>query len=133
MNRWTPIAKSTLIAVAATLVIAYLADYAWVRIRMRKPTANDPFQAMTIRRIMEIPHKDGRDEIILEDPQTQTCVHSLFPQQGYSPCWYVARQNGKAVQMVIVPFFRLLEDGACAYSYRSATSGSTRMARRAGK
>ena len=106
MNRWTSIAKKTLVALAAALVIVYLADYAWVRIRMRRPTANDPFQVMTIQGVMEIPHKDGRDEIVLEDPRTQTCVHSLFPQQGYSPCWYVARENGKAVQMTIIPVFR---------------------------
>jgi hypothetical protein len=95
-------AKRILIGMAAALVIVYIGDYAWVRIRMRKPTAINPFQVVTTQGVLEVPHKDGRYEIILQDPQTQTCVHALFPHGGNNPCWSVARQTGKAVPMVIV-------------------------------
>jgi len=62
---------------------------------------------MTTQPIIEIPHKDGRDEIVLGDTQTQTCVRALFPHDGYSPCWYVARQNQSTTMMTLLPFVAL--------------------------
>lgn len=110
MNRITPVIKRILVAAAATLAIAYLCDYASVRMRMRKPSANDPFEVLTIRQVLKISHKggfaeDGGFDLIPQDPQNQTCVHALFPHSGYDPCWYVSRQNGKTVTLVIVPNF----------------------------
>ena len=117
MNRWIPIAKRILITAAAALVIVYLGDYAWLRYRMRKPTANDPFEVMTIQRTLKISHKgayseDGGFDFILEDPQTQTCVHALFPHGGDNPCWYIRQQNGGVDTMVILPIFRSFGDAA---------------------
>jgi len=28
-------------------------------------------------------------EIFTDEPQTETCVHSLFPHDGYRACWYI--------------------------------------------
>jgi hypothetical protein len=44
-----------------------------------------------------VPQKDRKTEYIAVPPQTQQCVHSLFPQLGLAPCWYLARH---AVQQV---------------------------------
>jgi hypothetical protein len=37
--------------------------------------------------------KGGRVEIFADQPQVETCVHSLFPHDGYRACWYVSK-NG---------------------------------------
>jgi hypothetical protein len=31
--------------------------------------------------------KDGKTQFIMLDPETDTCIHSLFPHFGYRPCW----------------------------------------------
>jgi hypothetical protein len=41
--------------------------------------------------------KDGKMEIFTDQPQVETCAHSLFPHSGYRPCWYAARNNVKPI------------------------------------
>jgi hypothetical protein len=31
--------------------------------------------------------KDGKTQFIMLDPETDTCIRSLFPHFGYRPCW----------------------------------------------
>jgi hypothetical protein len=40
-----------------------------------------------------VQQKDGKTEYEEGDPETQTCVNSLFPHLGYSPCWYLRRHK----------------------------------------
>ncbi|MGB6430452.1 MAG: hypothetical protein WBF06_07685 [Candidatus Acidiferrales bacterium] len=98
------IVRRTLIVAAAAIAVTYLGDTVSVWVRMSRKTADDPLKSLTTQSIIEIPHKDGRDEIVLGDPQTQTCVRALFPHDGYSPCWYVARQNQSVTVMTLLPF-----------------------------
>ncbi len=95
MNRVSRWAVRILIAVLASLALVYGGDYLYVRYRMTRHQAGDPFDVVTIQPTYAIAEKDGRAEIILGQPETQTCVHSLFPHYGYSPCWYLNRENGK--------------------------------------
>jgi hypothetical protein len=37
--------------------------------------------------------KNGRVEVFYDQPQTEVCVHALFPHRGLYPCWYVARHT----------------------------------------
>ena len=37
--------------------------------------------------------KDGKAEVYFDQPQTEVCVHSLFPHSGHSPCWYASRKS----------------------------------------
>jgi hypothetical protein len=77
---------------------------------------------MTTQPIIEIPQKDGRDQIVLGDSQTQSCVRALFPHDGYSPCWYVARRNQSTTMMTLLPIaaLRCVRIGAALRSVRTA-------------
>jgi len=86
----------------ATLVLAYCGDYAWFRIRLLHPKQSDPVESFTVPRLLAIPEKGGKTsyEIDQQNPEhTITCVHSLFPHAGYSPCWYVKPRIDQPIQM----------------------------------
>jgi len=96
------LAKRVLILASLLLVLLYCGDYLYVRIRMLHPKPADPFESITTLRILAIPEKNGRMEYET-DPQnpqqTVTCVHSLFPHAGYSPCWYIKPKLNQPIPM----------------------------------
>jgi hypothetical protein len=98
------IAKRIAIGVLVAVALVYSGDTLSVCYRMSKKIAGDPLMTMTTQGMIEIPHKDGRAEIVLGDPVTQTCVRALFPHDGYDPCWYVARQNSATTVLTLLPF-----------------------------
>jgi len=96
------LAKRVLLAVVVTLVLAYCGDYSWFRIRMLHPKRSDPLESFTGPRVLAIPEKGGKTsyEIDQQNPeQTITCVHSVFPHSGYSPCWYVKPRINQPIPM----------------------------------
>ena len=82
--------KRVLAIVVVSLVGVYAGDYVALQYRNRSQSA---FDQVTIQNYYAVPRKDGRTEYMLEDPVTKTCVHSLFPHFGYSPCWYLERRK----------------------------------------
>ena len=82
---------SSVVAIAAV----YAGDYGAARYRLAHAVPGNPLESVQIQRYYGVPQKDGRRAIVLDTPQTQTCVHAIFPHFGYKPCWYVKRQNGK--------------------------------------
>jgi hypothetical protein len=77
----------------ASFVIVYAGDYLWLRYRMLKPQPSDPFESVTFYYATAM--KNGKVEVFYDNPQTQTCVHSLFPHAGYTPCWRFNRSDIK--------------------------------------
>jgi hypothetical protein len=101
------LAKRILIALVLVVAIVYLGDFASVRVRMRHPKPNDPFETITALRILAIPQKDGKTEysVDVQQPnQTGVCVHALFPHNGDLPCWYLKRKFAQPIPMVIFAF-----------------------------
>ncbi len=83
---------------AALLVLfTYAGDYLSVRYKI--PHGRDQFSNVTIQPYYAIHEKNGRTEYDFAQPQTQVCVHSLFPHFGYSPCWYVNRHTDKRIDI----------------------------------
>jgi hypothetical protein len=80
-------------AVVLLASATYAGDY--VSIRYRIPPSRNQFSAITIQPYYAIHEKNGRIEYDYARPETQTCVHSLFPHFGYSPCWYVIRHKDR--------------------------------------
>jgi hypothetical protein len=39
--------------------------------------------------------KDSKYSVFGDQPQTETCVRSIFPWLGLDPCWYVRRHDVK--------------------------------------
>lgn len=95
----------SLYALIAIFALVYGYDYASVRRRMSANKQGDPIDVVTYPHLLAIPEKGNKVEYAL-DAQTpmesQTCVHSLFPHFGYSPCWYVLRQAKTPTQMMIL-------------------------------
>ena len=71
--------------------LVYAGDYLAVRVRVA--WHRDPFDVMEIQRLLTVRLKGKKIEFMLDDAQAQTCVHALFPQQGYVPCWWLARHT----------------------------------------
>jgi hypothetical protein len=84
-------------ALVVCLALLWLGDYLSVRSRMEHKTATEPVQTITFRPVYAIARKDGKSEFDFGDPQSATCVHSIFPQLGYNPCWYVLRESQKPI------------------------------------
>jgi hypothetical protein len=87
------LAPSTRIALTLVglLVLVYLLDYALLRRKMAN--ADQSLAFGTITSFYGTGTKGGRMEIFTDQPQTETCVHSLFPHAGYRACWYVNKSG----------------------------------------
>ena len=84
--------ERVLLTLLGTLLLAYIGDSLWFRVRMIHPKQADPLESFTGPRVLAIPEKGHKTsyEIDQQKPeQTVTCVHSWFPPAGYRPCWYV--------------------------------------------
>ena len=76
-------------AVFAIVALAFLVDYGVFRLRVL--TARSPYGSVVVRNYYAVPQKNGKTEFIFDPPAAWTCVNSLFPHQGYPPCWYLSR------------------------------------------
>jgi hypothetical protein len=94
--------KRALIGALTALLLLYVGDYLSVHLRMLHPKSSDPFESLTAPRVLAIPEKGGKTsyEIDQQNPkQTISCVHSLFPHAGYSPCWYIKPRLHQPIPM----------------------------------
>ena len=94
-----------LYALLLLLAVAYGYDYASVRRRMSAQKPGDPFDVVTYPHLLAIPQKGNKVdyELDAQSPmESESCVHSLFPHYGYTPCWYVVRRSKSPTQMMIV-------------------------------
>jgi hypothetical protein len=93
--------KRALLRLSVSLVIALLAvdvgDNLVVRYRIH--SNREPFGQVQVKRYFAIRHKDQRVEFVPTDPESRTCVHSLLPQLGSNPCWYVSRNAVERIDM----------------------------------
>jgi hypothetical protein len=78
------------VIVAAGLV--YGGDYFWAWHRMAADSKAE-LGSVQVQRETDIPRKDGRVEFDFDAPETETCIHSMFPHFGYVPCWYAVRHT----------------------------------------
>lgn len=76
-------------ALAATVAVAFGIDFLIFRIRV---AANwNPYGSVVVDHYYAVGEKSGKTEFMFDPPQAQPCSHSLFPQSGYQPCWYLSR------------------------------------------
>jgi hypothetical protein len=88
----TPMAAS--IALSALLLL-YAGDYLLLRCRMAARGADGATSSVTVFYAASI--KGDKVSVFSDQPQTQTCVRSIFPWLGYEPCWYLKRHAIKLV------------------------------------
>lgn len=93
--------KRTLIRLGLSMVVALLAFDVGdnLVLRYRILTNREPFGKVQVKRYLAIRHKDQRVEFVATDPETRSCAHSLLPQLGNNPCWYVSRNAVERIDM----------------------------------
>jgi len=89
--------RTLLIVVALSCALLYAGDYASVRYRI--PRGRVPLGTVEIQPYYAVPLKDGKTEFMFLKPESQICVHSLFPHLGHSPCWYARRKRDKRIDI----------------------------------
>jgi hypothetical protein len=75
-----------------------------LRLRAAYPRLGKAYDSVQVERLYAIALKNGRTEYELDAQQpevTVTCVRTLFPHQGYPPCWYVRRNSQKLIPMML--------------------------------
>jgi hypothetical protein len=71
--------------------LTYICDYLYVRYKMAGANSSEAFGSVQFFPATQL--KNGKLDIYIESPQTETCVHALFPHYGYNPCWYAKRNQ----------------------------------------
>jgi hypothetical protein len=77
--------------------LAYLTDFAILRWKFKNK--RDAFATVTVKPYYVVPRKDHKVEYMFQDPVDETCVNSLFPHGGSTPCWYLTRHRDKRVDL----------------------------------
>jgi hypothetical protein len=93
--------KRVIILAVVALGLAYISDYLWVLYRVHHPAAGQAFGSVDV--YYETPLKNGKDEFFFGQSNKQTCVRSMFPQMGYTPCWYASRRSLRSVELETFP------------------------------
>ncbi|MBV9765084.1 MAG: hypothetical protein JOZ48_09595 [Acidobacteriaceae bacterium] len=89
--------QRTLIVAVFLISAVYVCDYLVLRFRIA--TNRNPYGTVKIQPYYAVPQKDGKTQFLFDDPQDQTCVHSLFPHVSDDPCWYLSRNKEKRIDM----------------------------------
>jgi hypothetical protein len=102
ITRMRLFAKRALVGLVLGLTVAYASDFVYFRIRMIHPQPLNPVETFTAPRLYAIGVKGGKVDYELDQQnpqQTWICTHSLFPQAGYSPCWYIKPKSRQPIPM----------------------------------
>lgn len=93
--------KLSLLSILLLAALLYLGDYLILRFRVWRNL--QPYGTVTVQITYAISEKStpgiNKTEYSSTPPQNQTCVNSLFPHFGYSPCWYLSRHPIKQVNV----------------------------------
>ena len=80
------------ILIAAALGAAvYVGDF--VVFRARVALNRSPYDSVTVQHFDAVLKKNGKTEFLFDPPQPETCVNTLFPHDGFAPCWYLNRHR----------------------------------------
>ena len=86
-----------LLGLVFVVCAVYLTDF--LLLRWKYFSKRNPTGTVIIKPYFAVPRKDGKTEFMFDDPKEQTCVHSLFPHSGFSPCWYLSRHKEKRIDI----------------------------------
>jgi hypothetical protein len=84
-------------AMLTLVLLVYVGDY--LSLRYQIPRGRPQFGQVTVDTLWAIQKKNGKTEYQLGQPESDACVHSLFPHYGYNPCWYVSRHTEKRIDI----------------------------------
>ena len=74
-------------------VLLYGADFIGLRLRAQ------PTGTVEVHQFYAVRLKGKKVEYMPIDNANETCAHSLLPQMGYLPCWYVERHRIRMIEV----------------------------------
>jgi len=80
-----------------TVAAVYAVDFLSIRVPI--PPSRQTLGKVRVRPEWVVRLKNGKDDISFGDPEVDTCSNSLFPQMGYTPCWYMQRHQNKEIDV----------------------------------
>ena len=87
----------TVTAIVVIAALLYVGDYCSLRFQI--PGGRPQFGQVTVNPLYAIHVKSGKIQYEPGQQETDTCVHSLFPHFGSSPCWYLSRHTEKIINI----------------------------------
>jgi hypothetical protein len=84
-------------SLVALLGLVYLGDY--ISLRFQIPGGRPQFGQITVNPLYAIHVKSGKIQYEPGQQEIDTCVHSLFPHFGDSPCWYLSKHTDKIINI----------------------------------
>jgi hypothetical protein len=103
----------------------YAGDFVWFELRSHGPKPNDPLETVTFFYGTGV--KGGKVEVFYDQPQTEICVHAIFPHRGYKPCWRFNRSHIELISRMIPAAQELMTRGhlaGCAESGNGSALGA---------
>jgi hypothetical protein len=85
--------RQALIAAVAIAVLIYVGDFALFYLRGK------PHDQVVVSRYLAAPLKGNKTEYYFEGTGPMDCARALFPQAGWSPCWYLRRHTTYAEKL----------------------------------
>jgi len=79
------------VSIAGAVVLTFGLD--WAVLRVREATNRNPYGSVVVNHYTAVLQKNGKTTLTFDPPQPWTCVNSLFPHQGYLPCWYLSKHT----------------------------------------
>ncbi len=86
-----------LLGAVLLLAATYIGDYGLLRYRVSADKS--AFGTVTVKELYAVPLKDNKLEYMPGDVEDETCVNSLFPHLGDSPCWYLRKHTRQRVNL----------------------------------
>jgi len=80
----------------------FFLDFFWFQIRKHFPRLGQATDSIHRTRLLAIAGKGNKVEYQIDAVKPEEdvpCSHSLFPQGGANPCWYVARHANDPIAM----------------------------------
>lgn len=88
--------KRGILFLLLAMAVIYAGDFLSVRFPL--PRSRNPYGTVTVQPYYAIGLKNKTTEFDFNvPPETDTCVHSLFPHSGFEPCWYLERHKQKRI------------------------------------
>ena len=86
----------------AVCLAIFIADFCWFQVRRHLPRLGQASGSIHRMRLLAIADKGNKVEYQIDAVRPEEdvpCSHSLFPQGGANPCWYVVRHANDPIPM----------------------------------
>ena len=94
--------RRILLGVVAVVIALFVVDLIWYQCRVRMPSLGAAGGSIHRLRLLAIAGKGNKLEYQVDSVRPEEdvpCSHSLFPQGGNRPCWYVKKHANDPIPM----------------------------------